>query len=165
MRSDNLNWALEVDFSKDLHLAIEELSHNLTISLLSISNLKVAMETRRTYVYLAYQYSQSTLLITYLAAGSATFVSLLIGLHALWSNGIASDVSFSRVLVTTRNPTLDRLSESSCLGGDPFPRSLLKTRLKFGELWRKNNAGIEVPHAGFGTEEEVMPLRKGEKYL
>lgn len=166
IREDNLDWRWQVNFEKDLDLAIEELSHNLTLSLLSITDLSAIVTTKATTTRLVYAYTRMTLILSYSIAVGATLFCLIIGLLALWRNGIASDVSFSRVLVTTRNPTLDTLSYGSCLGGDPYPRYLRKTKLKFGELWRKrDDTGVEIAHAGFGTGEEVVGLKKGEKYL
>jgi hypothetical protein len=165
-RSDNLDWRWRVIFEADLASAIEGLSHNLTLSLLSISNMTALVEAESTTTRLVYAYTRMALVLSYSIAVAATLFCLVIGLVALWRNGIASDVSFSRVLVTTRNPTLDNISRGSCLGGDPYPRHLRKTKLKFGELWssRDDDARVLVAHAGFGTEREVVQL-KGVKYL
>lgn len=148
-------------FIKDLHLAIEELSHNLTLSLFSITDITTETATSSTTTRLVFQYSRATLIWTYSAAAAATLVCLIIGMMALRRNGIASDISFSRVLVTTRNPALDRISHGACLGGDPFPEQLYRTRLRFGELWRAPDG--TGAHAGFGME-IVAPLRKGDLY-
>lgn len=165
-RTDNLDWRWQVNFAADLGHAIEELAHNVTLSLLSISDLETKTTTEASTTRLVYKYSRRPLVLSYAGAAAAGLFCLLVGLVALWKNGIASDVSFSRVLVTTRNPTLDKLSYGECLGGDPYPRYLRKTKLKFGELWRKeNDTGVEVAHAGFGVEAEVVRLKKGEKYL
>lgn len=152
-------------FVPDLHLAIEEITHNLTLSLFSFTDKTAEVETSTYTTRLVFQYSRATLLTTYCAAAVATLLCLVVGLVALVRNGIASDVSFSRVLVTTRNPELDKITRGACLGGDPLPKDLWKTRLRFGELW--GTAGEEMAggaHAGFGVE-GVTPLRKGEKYL
>lgn len=157
--SRSIYWKFK--FTKDLHRAIEELSHNLTLSLFSITDITTEAATLSTTTRLVFQYSRGTLIWTYSAAAAATLVCLIIGMAALRRNGIASDVSFSRVLVTTRNPELDRISHSACLGGDPFPEKLYQTRLRFGELWRAPDG--TGAHSGFGTE-AVAPLRKGDLY-
>jgi hypothetical protein len=44
-----------------------------------------------------------------------TFCFILIGAWSIHQNGVASDVLFSRIMATTRNPTLDHLSTGACL--------------------------------------------------
>lgn len=152
-------------FVPDLHLAVEEIMHNLTLSLFSITDGTAEVVTLSYTTYLVFQYSRTTLIATYCAAAVATLLCLVVGLVALVRNGIASDVSFSRVLVTTRNPELDNITRGACLGGDPLPKDLGTTRLRFGELWGAPGEMVAGgAHAGFGTE-GVTPLRKGEKYL
>ena len=79
----------------------------------------------------------------------------------------ASDTLFSRILVTTRNPTLDHLSVGACLGGDPFPKELRKTKLRFGVLMedepREGPLG-RVEHCCFGTRGETTNIVKGNNY-
>lgn len=156
-------WSLE--FVDNLDLAVEQLSHNLTLSLLSASPAKISRTVHYTITSLVCKYQRMTLLLIYLASTAAALFSLVVGLLALRSNGISSDVSFSRALVTTRNPVLDHLTYGASLGGGPFPKHLRKTKLRFGEISSAGSAmGVGVAHAGFGTD-NVAPLRKGDKYL
>jgi hypothetical protein len=85
----------------------------------------------------------------------------------MYQNGVASDTLFSRIMVTTRNPTLDRLSVGACLGGDPFPKDLTKTKLRFGVLLeeepREGPLG-KVEHCCFGAAGEVKDIVKHGTY-
>ena len=74
-----------------------------------------------------FTYYRRGLWIGYAAVISITFLFVLVGAWSLHQNGVASDVLFSRIMVTTRNPTLDQLSVGACLGGDPFPKELVQT--------------------------------------
>lgn len=152
-------------FVPDLRGAIEEVMHNLTLSLFSIAEETAEVRTVAYDTRLVFQYSRATLVATYGAAAAATLLCLGIGLVALVRNGIASDVAFSRVLVTTRNPELDQIARGACLGGDPVPEELRRTKVRFGELWGMEDDEVAgSAHAGFGME-GVTPLRKGKKYL
>jgi hypothetical protein len=88
----------------------------------------------------------------------------------MYDNGVASSIYFSQIMVTTRNPTLDRLSVGACLGGEPFPIDLRKTKLRFGVLNEDDvDHGAEVSeqrieHCAFGTEAETKPIIKGKAY-
>jgi hypothetical protein len=70
----------------------------------------------------------------------------------LFNNGVAADMSFSQVLVTTRNPTIDAICAGAGLGGDNITGEMLGTELKFGEL-----LGGEG-HASFGVPGEIGAL-------
>jgi hypothetical protein len=70
-------------------------------------------------------------------------------------------------MATTRNPTLDHLSVGACLGGDPFPKELTETKLRFGVLLednpREGPLGT-VEHCCFGTMGETKEIVKGGTY-
>ncbi|KAG9074496.1 hypothetical protein FRC06_010639 [Ceratobasidium sp. 370] len=72
-------------------------------------------------------YDQGVLLASYLAAAAVAIAVAAVGLYALKKNGHSGDTSFSGVVLSTRNPTLDR----ACEGGR---ERLLALRVKFGRL-------------------------------
>ncbi|KAG8714089.1 hypothetical protein FRC08_012376 [Ceratobasidium sp. 394] len=74
-----------------------------------------------------YIYDQGVLLASYLAVIALALAVVAVGLHALKKNGHSGDTSFSGVVLSTRNPTLDR----ACEGGR---ERLLALRVKFGRL-------------------------------
>ncbi|KAF2755332.1 hypothetical protein EJ05DRAFT_98513 [Pseudovirgaria hyperparasitica] len=119
-----------------------------------------------------YFYQQESLWIGYAIVILVTLAAMLIGFYSMWRNGVASDTLFSRILVTCRNPTLDRLSVGACLGSDPFPAELSRTKLRFGVLVEESEAEDsrferlfdKVEHVSFGTMGETTEIRKGNTY-
>lgn len=113
--------------------------------------------------YNVYAYASHKLLITYGVVVGVGFVMAGIGLAALGMNGVASDTSFSTVLLTTRNPSLDRLTAGGCIGGKPLPVELGKLKLRFGELATETSAD-GIGHTAMGVEGEISRIRKRGKY-
>jgi hypothetical protein len=81
-------------------------------------------------------------------------VGVAVGAAAMRLNGCSSDVSFSRILCTTRNSSLDQAADGSRFGAHPLGEELEKLPLKFGEL-------SDQGHVGFGTEGQVTELARG----
>ncbi|KAF2009948.1 hypothetical protein BU24DRAFT_436840 [Aaosphaeria arxii CBS 175.79] len=124
-------------------------------------NTSVPCEKSRTMN--TFVYHERALWLGYAMAVFATLTTILIGLCSMWQNGVASDTKFSRILVTTRNPTIDWLSVGACLGGDPFPKELRETKLRFGVLleeepWEGPLGKVE--HCTFGTAGETKDIVK-----
>jgi hypothetical protein len=91
------------------------------------------------------------------AYGVAIFVSaicIVVGAYMLWDNGVDADMSFSQVLVTTRNRSLDQVCAGANLGGDQITEELKDTPLRFGMLQTGDSQ-----HPCFGLEGEITPLR------
>jgi hypothetical protein len=126
-----------------------------------------AVECLKSRTTIVFVYLPQSLWIGYAFAVAITLASIFIGSWAIHQNGVASDTLFSRILVTTRNPTLDHLSVGACLGGDPFPKELRKTKLRFGVLMedepREGPLG-RVEHCCFGTRGETTNIVKGNNY-
>ena len=74
----------------------------------------------------------------------------------LFRNGVDSSMSFSQVLATTRNPSLDRLCRGASLGGETIPEDLSKARLRYGELIDVED-GVST-HACFGLVDEIRKV-------
>ena len=155
----------------DLMSAVQTLFEDMLLTLLSEPTL-VAAETQaveclKSRTTIVFVYLPQSLWIGYAFAVAITLASILIGSWAIHQNGVASDTLFSRILVTTRNPTLDHLSVGACLGGDPFPKELRKTKLRFGVLLedepREGPLG-RVEHCCFGTRGETSNIVKGNNY-
>lgn len=79
---------------------------------------------------------------------------------------MCSDTTFSKILVTTRNKTLDKLVMSYpgvALGGDPIPKELEHTQLRFGVIDFDQNGLMEpllMKHTAFGLAEETTTIRR-----
>ncbi|UPX18759.1 uncharacterized protein EKO05_0009050 [Ascochyta rabiei] len=156
---------------QNLMEAVQNLFEDILLTLLSELNL-VAAETQavkcvKSRTMIVHIYLPSSLWIGYAMAVAITLASILVGSRAIYQNGVASDTLFSRILVTTRNPTLDRLSVGACLGGDTFPKELKETKLRFGVLLeeepREGPLG-RVEHYCFGTRGETKNIVKGHNY-
>jgi hypothetical protein len=99
-------------------------------------------------------------------------VFLIVGGWTIYQDGATFNVGFSRIMVTTRNTTLDEISRGACLGNDPFPMELMNTQLKFGVLneggHEQEYMGIEnlqgAGHCAFGVPSEITPIRRGLPY-
>lgn len=146
--------------------AVEDLSRNLTLSLLSSALL--ANETRAGVTAHAaanfYTYNWRNLVIAYAVAVAAASVCVAVGAHALLANGYSAGASFSSILLTTRNPDLDNLAQGHCLGARPMPEEVSKTVLRFGVLHSQPCDPNFGGHAAFGLRDDVRTLRKGEQY-
>jgi hypothetical protein len=93
----------------------------------------------------------------------AAFCSIIVGAMALHRNGYCSDTTFSKIMVTTRNPTLDRIVMSYpgvSLGADPMPKELEKLQLRFGVMDTGEEAPL-VKHTAFGLTEETTIFEDG----
>jgi len=146
---------------------IEKLVVDTVLTFLSTPFLEIGLNTtvecKKWRFENRFYYNRKSLWIGYAISIIVALVSVFIGMHSIYRNGIASDTLFSRVLVTTRNPTLDKLVENHegvCLGGDPFPEELEKTRLRFGILDR----GDGTTHTAFGTADETEVMIGGEGF-
>jgi hypothetical protein len=150
---------------------VQGLFEEMLISLLSEPALVIAepqdVECMKTRTINVFRYYKRGLWIGYTIVIGMTFCFILIGAWSIYQNGVASDVLFSRIMVTTRNPTLDHLSVGACLGGDPFPKELTETKLRFGVLLednpREGPLGT-VEHCCFGTVGETKEIVKGGTY-
>ncbi|KAL4911902.1 hypothetical protein BDW62DRAFT_206992 [Aspergillus aurantiobrunneus] len=146
--------------NRTLARALEDLSRNFTYSLLSLNAANTTVPVTVASAQNFYSYSRTNLFIAYMTAVAVTLVCVLVGFHALWSNGVPHSTSFSSVLVTTRNPELDHLAFGHCLGSDPLDKEVGKVRLRFGEI----EGAREYRHAAFGTKGSVTALSKGKEY-
>jgi hypothetical protein len=110
----------------------------------------------------------SSLWIGYAIVIFIAFISIVVGSVSLSHNGMCSDTTFSKILVTTRNPTLDRVVMSYpgvALGGDPMPKELERTELQFGVIDVKRddeNTPLLMPHTAFGLAKETSPINKND---
>ncbi|CAN9193893.1 unnamed protein product [Alternaria alternata] len=155
----------------DLKTEIQDFFEDILITLLNEPKLVVAQDQEvpcvKSRTMMVYVYYRRSLWIGYAIVIAITFAFILVGAWSLYENGVASDVLFSRIMATTRNPTLDHLSVGACLGGDPFPKELTRTKLRFGVLLeddpREGPLG-KVEHCCFGTMGETKEIVKGGTY-
>ncbi|KAL3494392.1 hypothetical protein BJX62DRAFT_247638 [Aspergillus germanicus] len=145
-----------------LAAAIADLSRNFTYSLLSLNAANTVLPVTVSSAQNFYSYNAGNLFAAYMAALGATVACVVIGLVALYKNGVAQSTSFSSVLMTTRNPELDRLAVGHCLGSeDSWSHDAWKVQLRFGEL---DDGVREYRHAALGIKGSVTGLSKGAEY-
>lgn len=127
------------DFSQVL-LSVEQLIWNVVLGTLGLGITVTNGTCDVTDQVNVYVYDVGVLIGAYLAVACVAIAALGIGLIALKRNGHSGDTSFSGVVLSTRNPTLDQ----ACEGGR---QELLATRIKFGTL-RTND------RPAFGTADD-----------
>jgi len=101
-----------------------------------------------------YNYSARVLWEAYSVAIACSFISVLFGCYMLLNNGVDSSMSFSQVLVTTRNSTLDHLTTGMERGGGYISQELKGTRIRYGIL--RGEGG----HVAFGLDEEIRSIKE-----
>lgn len=145
--------------------AIEDLSRNLTLSILSsalLANETAAEVTVHTSTTL-YSYNWRNLLLAYAVAVCAAAVCAAVGLDALVANGYSAETTFSSILLTTRNADLDDLATGHCLGERPLAKEVGRRRLRYGIVRSQAyDAAVKGSHACFGFADDVRELKRGE---
>ncbi|KAL6399697.1 hypothetical protein AUP68_17103 [Ilyonectria robusta] len=146
---------------------IEELSRNQTLSLFSSRRFwtgedrwanKNATQTLSINIW---EYRMRNLWLSNgLAILGASF-GVLVGLYAVYQNGVSHNTSFCDIMAMTRNETLDEITKRSSLGGDTVAKELRQTKLLFGVLNPKENT-TAAPRAAFGIPAEISQLQKGQ---
>jgi hypothetical protein len=160
---------------QNLSTLFEELSSNVSLSLLSVDGLVHLQPQPDTSVSTdlsstVFRYNRKALWITYGVGIAIGVISLAIGLLALFEYGASMKGGFLTVMRTTRNPTLDGISAGQTLGSEPVSQELGEARIKFGELSRSYDqegkgervAGAGPSYVGFGVEgtDDVGVIRK-----
>ena len=146
-------------------LALEDLAQNFTLSMLSspsfttntTANAVISTSSNR------YLYNWANLMMAYGIGITVAFSGVIIGIFSFITNGYSASTSFSRIMLTTRNPDLDHLSEGRCLPTLPLGKELGTVKLRYGLL--KTGAGGDHKHAAFGYAEEITELKKGDKCM
>jgi hypothetical protein len=154
---------------------IESFYTDMVLSLFSapemlvVSNETVTMNRSR--YQSSFVYFPDRLWQCYAPVIFVTLLILIFGGLTIWQDGATFSTGFSRILVTTRNTTLDDISRGACLGNDPFPLELMHTQLRFGALnehteveYLGSEGNQGVGHCAFGVASEIGPVRRGVPY-
>jgi hypothetical protein len=160
----------------EFHKLIQEFYVDMILSLFSAPEMLVVSETEvlvsRTRYQSTFVYNKGKLWGCYAPVIFFVLLSLILGAVTIHGDGTTFSVGFSRIMVTTRNTTLDEISRGACLGNDPFPPELMHTRLKFGVLneggHEQEYQGLEgyvgASHCAFGVPSELTPIQRGGHY-
>ncbi|KAJ5613172.1 hypothetical protein N7510_006366 [Penicillium lagena] len=113
------------------------------------------------------RYSPLWLLVPYFAGFGLCASNASRALYTFVADVVPVEENFSQILVTTRNPSLNKISLGLCLTSDQAAW-LKKQRFRFGELIieegciQTDKGGIG--HAAFGLEGQTKPIQKGLSY-
>lgn len=144
--------------------AIEDLSHNLTLSVLGSALL--ANETSANVTVHAaqnfYAYNWRGLVLAYSIAVLCSAVCVGAGLQALLANGYSAGASFSSILLATRNADLDNLAVGHCLGESPLAKDVKGAVLRYGILKSSRIDECAAGHAAFGFRDDVRDIKRGD---
>ncbi|KAL1797664.1 hypothetical protein ACET3X_004270 [Alternaria dauci] len=165
---------------RNLTAEIESFYSDMVLSLLSVPEMLVVTEEKltvnRSRLQSSFIYLPQRLRQCYAPVVFITLLILLSGALTIWQDGTTFSTGFSRILVTTRNTTLDDISRGACLGNDPFPMELMRTRLQFGALvggeenylpndtYQGSGGPQGISHCAFGVASEVVPIVRGVPY-
>lgn len=155
----------------DLSTRFQRLYENLVVSFMAEPYMEISLKARDLHcpssrMQNVFAYYAPGLWLGYSLAILTSFLSIIIGSFCMHQNGMAADLTFSKIMVTTRNQTLDvmvRAYPGVALGGDPMPDEIKNTELRFGILEGEMDGVDEksmVPHTAFGLVGETEPLMR-----
>lgn len=136
--------------NKTLDALIEDLSFNITISLLHDPLLARQQNSTAKFASDGNQYTYvfRNLVIPYTLAVVATLVTNAMGLWAYWRNNASFDLSFSTLVSVTRSRKLDNLFPPCCHGVQPLPEESLEAELEVRESWMGTRPGRNIVLVG-----------------
>lgn len=159
---------VELNITED---GLNQLLGNLTLSMIpSLGLWSETVNVTKSLSQNVFSFSHPiNLILPYFLSLLLALPLLIIGTFALIQNGVpATDGGFIQILsTTTGSPILQRVAAGNCLAGEEHPsKQLRELKVRYGELvdLQVQVGGNFVRRAGFGTEDEVGPLKKGEKY-
>lgn len=141
--------------NSSLQRAIEDLSHNFTLSLMSSAlfsqrkEVQVSGFTSKNF----FLYQPKSLAISYLSALGVGVVCLAVGCWAVVVNGYSASTSFSTIVQTTRNRELDGLAAAAAASGERGTVAR-KVELQYG-IVEDADGGERV---AFGPAEKVTTI-------
>ena len=159
-----------------LHHAVEQLFHNITLSLLSYDSFRtnytdgffhaltpVTISTP----YIAYLYTPRNLLIAYGSAALASVLCVLIGGLVIATSGASYSSTFSTVLRAAAGiPHLNNLLNtggpepgSRKIAADPLPNQIAKTKLSIGQAYSSPALELHGPSNVADTEYRLVEGR------
>ena len=155
-------------FPDDLPTKIEDLLTNTTLSLIDLRNSKVNVSSAINWHFnlsskpiletlvpatinlypSIYTYSREVIWQIYAPALGVSLICVILGSFMLHRNGLTGPLSFSQVLITTRNLKLDETIRATWLGGKDITDQVQKMKVRYGKL-------VEVEQVGFGTKDNI----------
>ncbi|KAF2670593.1 hypothetical protein BT63DRAFT_424523 [Microthyrium microscopicum] len=165
--------AVEPDFNFTQESLNEGLA-NVTFSLMfAMDQSNTTVEAQTWEPVNVYKFEpRLNLIIPYFLCLAVAIPFLFLGMVSLNRNGVsAMDGGFLQILMTTTgSKSLEKAAAAGCLGGrENIPKELLDMKIRFGELVEADGHGVGdttgvVRRAGFGTEDETIPLTRNARY-
>ncbi|KAK2732113.1 hypothetical protein CKAH01_02059 [Colletotrichum kahawae] len=148
---------MDYNLSPDI---LRDLMTNVSLSIFNDGQHLTSTSVTTTNYRLSYVFKSPWRLIAVYAADLiVTAIFLLLGLVAMFQNGVAATPGgFMQILCTTTHEhgTLNRLARQACDGGkEGMSEHLKKLKVRFGEVMDRNE---DLRFAAFGTEEETSLL-------
>jgi hypothetical protein len=144
----------------DLHLAVEELSRNATMSLLSVLNLTNLDPFQTTCLTInfanVFRYQPFLIWLPFGLAIAMATGSLGAAVLVVIRNGVVRSTDFSTFLLTTRTEELNEMFSGAGVGAQPMSEEVLSQRLQFGVCAIGRN-GLRRK-VGFGAEARVVEM-------
>ena len=159
-------WPKPLDWlpGPNLKQQLEEMSRNITLSMFSLDNLSYLRMQNNTGVDITtfettYSYDKRALLVTYGIAVALGLLAIGVGIKSFLDNGVSMRIGFLPIMATTRNPNLDELVGSPCLGADGTMDGFKDIKVKFGQIRsnrRRDTREGEPVRCAFGLETEIV---------
>lgn len=150
---------------RDLRTALERLHFNITVGMLTIPNLIYAqnetVSAQTTTFENRWTYNWIPLAAAYAGCALLNFLALIVGTMAIIDNegrGVGKS-GFLRMVMTTRNSTLDGIVGDRGRGDDDLQEEVDMFKVKLGEL-QDPRSGVGTGRIAFGMENEVLELRR-----
>ncbi|KAH6675854.1 hypothetical protein B0J14DRAFT_691908 [Halenospora varia] len=150
---------------RDLRTALERLHFNITVGMLTIPNLIYAqnetVSAQTTTFENRWTYNWIPLAAAYAGCALLNFLALIVGTMAIIDNegrGVGKS-GFLRIVMTTRNSTLDGIVGDRGRGDDDLQEEVDMFKVKLGEL-QDPRSGVGTGRIAFGMENEVLELRR-----
>lgn len=144
--------------NRSLATAIEDLSHNFTLSLLSSATFSTTRLANVSMFFPLnyYVYHPRNLALSYLLGLGVSFACFLIGAWACKLNGHSASASFSTIMQTTRNSQLDELIRMGEEGYQERRDALRTVKLQYGIVGQ----GGDMGHVAFGRADTITRVAK-----
>lgn len=145
--------------------ALNELLSNITFSLMALDLWTDNITVNATIYRNTYAFSRPiNLVLPYVLCLAFGLAIVVLGVSALWQNGVPATEGFMQIMMATRGPTeMERLVvEHELVDAKKASKELKSLRVRYGGLMLEN--GVEGKRVwGFGTAEETVSLRKRRK--
>jgi hypothetical protein len=146
--------------------ALNELLTNITFSLVALNLWTDNITVNATFYQNTYAFSRPiNLVLPYALCLAFGLAIVVLGLSALWQNGVPATEGFMQIMMATRGPTeMEGLvRQHELIDAKSASKELKSLRVRYGGLVLES--GVEGKRMwGFGTAEETVSLRKRREW-